>query len=90
MEECHLHFLISLLSLSEEHQTALQVAPEYSLDETAAFQNAVVVPLDLEHAPVLLDVNSGQSLLVPPLLGLTSNWVSDNFALTLLTDSRSR
>jgi hypothetical protein len=83
MEEGHLHFLISLLGLSEEHKAALQAASEHSLDETAAFQNAVVVPLDLEHAPVLLDVDSGEALLVPPLLGLTGNKVSGNCALTL-------
>lgn len=90
MEECHLHLLIAVLCLCEEHQAALLITPVHSLNESAAFQNAVVVPLHFEHAPVLLDVNRGKSLLIPPLLCLTSIMLSDGFTLTLSIDSRSR
>jgi hypothetical protein len=48
------------------------IATVDSLNEPAAFQNSVIVPLDLEHPPVLLNVNGGLALLLPPLLGLTN------------------
>jgi hypothetical protein len=48
------------------------IATVDSLNEPAAFQNGVIVPLDLEHPPVLLDVDCGLALLLPPLLGLTN------------------
>jgi hypothetical protein len=48
------------------------IATVDSLNEPAAFQNGVIVPLDLEHPPVLLDVDCGLALLLPPLLCLTN------------------
>ena len=72
MIESHLLVLAQLLPLMEEHHPSLVVATVDSLYEPAAFQNGVVVPLDLEHPPVLLDVDCGLALLLPPLLGLTN------------------
>jgi len=72
MIECHLLVLAQLLPLTEEHHPALVAATVDSLYEPAAFQNGVIVPLDLEHPPVLLDVDGGLALLLPPLLGLTN------------------
>ena len=72
MIECHLLVLAELLPPMEEHHPALVIATVDSLNEPAAFQNGVIVPLDLEHPPVLLDVDGGLALLLPPLLGLTN------------------
>ena len=72
MIECHLLVLAQLLPLTEEHHPALVAATVDSLYEPAAFQNGVIVPLDLEHPPILLDVDGGLALLLPPLLGLTN------------------
>lgn len=72
MIECHLLVLAELLPPTEEHHPALVIATVDSLNEPAAFQNGVIVPLDLEHPPVLLDVDGGLALLLPPLLGLTN------------------
>jgi len=72
MIERHLLVLAQLLPLTEEHHPALVAATVDSLYEPAAFQNGVIVPLDLEHPPVLLDVDGGLALLLPPLLGLTN------------------
>lgn len=73
MEEGHLHLLITPFGLSEKHHAPLVVAAIDPLNESAAFQNFVIVPLDLKHAPVLLDIDSGQALLVPPLFSLTKH-----------------
>ena len=72
MIEGHLLVLAQLLPPSEEYHPALVAATVDSLNEPATFQNGVVVPLDLEHPPVLLNVDCGLSLLLPPLLGLTN------------------
>ena len=72
MIERHLLVLAQLLPLTEEHHPALVAATVDSLYEPAAFQNGVIVPLDFEHPPVLLDVDGGLALLLPPLLGLTN------------------
>ena len=55
MVEGHLLALTELLLLTEEHHPALVVAAVDPLNEPAAFQNGVIVPLNLEHPPVLLD-----------------------------------
>lgn len=73
MEESDLHVLIALLGLSKEYQTSLVVPSKYPLNDAAAPQDLVVIPLNLEHPPVLLDVNRSQTLLVSPLLGLTTS-----------------
>lgn len=72
MIEGNLLVLAELLPPTEEHHPALVVATVDSLNEPATFQNGVVVPLDLEHPPVLLNVDCGLTLLLPPLLGLTN------------------
>ena len=72
MIESHLLVFAELLPPTEEHHPALVVATVDSLYEPATFQNGVVVPLDLEHPPVLLNVDCGLALLLPPLLGLTN------------------
>lgn len=72
MEEGHLHVLTAVLNALEEDEAALDEAAEGSLNEPAAPLNFLVVPLDFEHPPILLDVNRGLSLLVPPLLGLAT------------------
>ena len=71
MEESHLHILIASFCLFKEDHSALDKAAENSLDQTAAFQNFVIVPLDLEHPPILLNVNGRQGLLVSPFLSFT-------------------
>lgn len=72
MEEGHLHLFTALLCALEEDLAAIAKAPECTLNESAAPLNFFIVPLDLEHSPILLDVNSRLSLLVSPLLGLAS------------------
>ena len=71
MIEGHLMRLTEILLLMKEHQPALVIATVHALDESAAFQNRVIVPLDFEHPPILLDGDGGIPLLLPPLLGLT-------------------
>lgn len=72
MIECDLLVLAELLPPTEKLHPAMVTATVDSLNEPAAFQNGVIVPLDLEHPPVLLDVDGGLALLLPPLLGLTN------------------
>lgn len=72
MIESHLLILAQLLPLAEEHHSALLAATVDSLNEPATFQNGVVVPLDLQHPPVLLNVDGSLALFLPPLLGLTN------------------
>ena len=71
MEEGHLHVLAAVLNALEEDAPALDEASEGTLNQPAAPLNFLVVPLNLEHPPVLLDVDCCLPLLVPPLLGLT-------------------
>ena len=72
MEKSHLHMVVPLLSFPKEDYLSLVVASVHSLNKTAAFQNFVIVPLNLEHPPNLLDVNCSQTFLIPPLFSLTS------------------
>ena len=74
--EGHLLVLAEFLLLTEEHHTALVVPAVHTLYESAALENGVVVPLDFEHPPVLLDVNRSLALLLPPLLCLTNSFWS--------------
>lgn len=62
---------VAVLHLIEEHHSALVEASENSLNEFAAAEYSLIVPLDLKHPPVLLYVNSRLSLLLPVLLSLT-------------------
>lgn len=71
MEERHLHFLIASLDLLKEYHSAFDEAAEHPLDQTAAFQNFVIVPLHLEHPPVLLNLNGAECFLISPFFGLT-------------------
>ena len=71
MVKGHLHRLVLTLNSLEEDSSPLLVTPEDSLHKATAFQNGVVVPLNLEHAPVLLDVDSCFFFLITPLLTLT-------------------
>ena len=72
MEEGHLHVFAAVLDAFKEDATALDKASEGTLNQPAAPLNFFVVPLDLEHAPVLLDVDRRLPLFIPPLFGLTA------------------
>jgi len=73
VEESHLHVLAAVLDALEEDAPALDEASECTLDKPTAPLNFLVVPLNLEHPPVLLDINRCLPLLVPPLLGLADS-----------------
>lgn len=60
-----------MLHLIEEHHSALVKTSENSLNEFAAAEYSLIVPLNLEHPPVLLYVNGRLSLLLTVLLSLT-------------------
>jgi hypothetical protein len=71
MIESHLLGLAQLFLLMKEYQPALVIPTVDSLDESAAFQNGVIVPLDLKHPPILLNAYGCIPLLLSPLLSLT-------------------
>jgi hypothetical protein len=71
MVEGHLHLLAPLFYPAKEHHASFNETTEHPLNEATTFQNGVVVPLDFEHAPVLLDGPRCQPLLIPPSLALT-------------------
>jgi hypothetical protein len=62
---------VAVLHLIEEHHSALVEASENPLNELAAAEYSLIVPLDLEHPPVLLYVNGRLSLFLPVFLSLT-------------------
>jgi hypothetical protein len=72
MIEGHLLGLTEFLLLMEEHHSAFVIASVNPLNKSAAFQNGVIVPLDLEHPPILLYCDSSIPLLLPPLLCLAT------------------
>jgi hypothetical protein len=69
--ESHLHFNVALFDVGEENSPALAAATPDPLNEATAFDYGLIVPLDLEHPPVLLDVYCRVPLLLTVLLGLT-------------------
>jgi hypothetical protein len=71
MVEGHLMSLAEFLLLMNENQSALVIATIHTLNKSAAFQNGMIVPLDLEHPPVLLYGNCGIPFLLSILLCLT-------------------
>ena len=86
MRECNLLFLddfghrvkklelfgsFVLLSLPEEYVSA-SVASVDSLNVATGVENLLVVPLNFEHAPVLLNVDGCQLLFLSVLLCLTT------------------
>jgi len=73
MEESHLHLLVAVFHLSEEDHASLMASTVHTLNEPTAFLDAVVVPLDLKHPPVLLDVYRCHSLPITPLLCIANN-----------------
>lgn len=72
MEEGQLHLDVALLKVLKEHHSALLEASVNSLNELAAADYSLIVPLDLEHPPVLLDVDGRLPLLLPVFLCLTT------------------
>ena len=82
MIEGHLLGLTEFLLLTEEHHSALVIASVNSLNESAAFQNGVIVPLDLEHPPILLYRDSSISFLLAPLLCLATSTLTFLFLRT--------
>jgi hypothetical protein len=73
MIEGHLLWLTNLLPLAEKDHPSLVIASVDPLDESATFQNGVVIPFDFKHSPVLLDSNGSFSFLFPPLFCLTTH-----------------
>ena len=79
MIESQLLLLIKFLNLLKEDHPALVIAAVYALYEPATFQNSLIIPLDFEHSPVLLDVNCRCTFLLTPFLGLTRESLDKNF-----------
>jgi hypothetical protein len=73
MIERHLHILIDFLHWGEEHPATFLRASEYSLDDPATFQDGLIVPLDFQHPPVLLDLNCSLAIFNSWFLSFTKN-----------------
>ena len=71
MIESDLHILIALLDARKEHASALAEAPPCPLNAATASLYELIVPLDLEHSPVLLNRYCRISLLLTVFLRLT-------------------
>jgi hypothetical protein len=70
-----LHLSVSLFNIRKEYTTATAKPSPDPLNAPAAIDYCLVVPLDLEHPPVLLDGNRCIPFLLSVLLGLTTSWL---------------
>jgi hypothetical protein len=71
MEKRHLLRSFVFLLFSEEPHPAFGMPSVYALDESATFENSLVIPLNFEHPPVLLDVNRSGPFFFSVLLSLS-------------------
>lgn len=68
-----LHLSVAFFNIGKEDSSAISIASPRSLNAPAAIDDGLVVPLDLEHPPVLLDGNGCIPFLLSVLLGLTTS-----------------
>jgi len=68
-----LHFSVAFFNIRKEDTAAFAIPSPWPLNAPAAINDGLVVPLDLEHPPVLLDGNRCIPFLLSILLGLTTS-----------------
>ena len=68
-----LHFSIALFNIRKKDSSPTAKAAPHSLNAPAAIDDRLVVPLDLEHPPILLDSDCCIPFLLSVLLGLTTS-----------------
>jgi len=71
MMKSQFHFNVALLDVGKENYFALAFSTQHSLNASDAFLNVLIVSLDLEHAPVLLEADRSISFLLMVLIGFT-------------------
>ena len=71
MMKSKLHFGVAFFDVSKEDTAALTITSPNSLNAPAALDDGLIMPLNLEHSPVLLDSNCSIPFFLSVLLGLT-------------------